>query len=676
MSESVKAGFEPVHKQLNEVQKTVNDHCQRLDKLEAASQSIAHPTSTGCGSEKPPFEHVVVLMMENQSFDRLLGLVPGVGRLRGDEWALNRAGEKVYVSGGAHPIRDHIFDPPHSFEAVTAQLYDNPESSRTNPEHLPTGSGFLSAIDLKAAAKKNGTTVQEEERSFMRCFDNDGTATAALAMLAQNFVVCDRWFCSVPGPTAPNRLFVHCASSGGYAGGVWRPEMGLKLPRSMESVFESLDTAGRSWGLFYEDGLQCDCNTAMAIPHVSERKASHVHDLQAFHEACRTDTLPNYSFLSFSLWAASQHPGAQPASVDGLVRGDRMIAEVYESIRGNEVVWKKTLFVITYDEAGGYWDSVVPAHMVSDPGPLSSGEVVRDSKGPGPAFHFRHVGPRVPALLISAWLDPRVDSNIYDHASVSAMLKEIFSTSSKSGPEGFLSQRDRLANNPILLQSFRASPRTDLMTLPRSGPASFLKWGQVLGPRIRLSEDRTTATDIADNPTSGDDGWGRYRLVRSDTSFDSGSHAWTVRVASGGRCLIGICTGQVFPEWREGNNKRALHQISQAWTVCIPSDGSPDMRMWHAGVSTKTGLPAVETGDWIGLQLDCDACTLTFTVNGKPGTNATFKGLPTKQRFYPVASFGGDGVKSCSLDLLKETFIAEHADSASLESLDKRQRCE
>lgn len=608
---------------------------------------------------RPPVEHVVVLMMENQSFDRLLGLVPGVGRLRGDEWAFNRAGEKVTVSGGAHPIRDHVFDPPHSFEAVTAQLYDDPKLARTNPEHLPTGSGYLSAIDFKKSAEKRGTTTKEEEQSFMRCFDNDGTATAALATLAQNFVVCDRWFCSVPGPTAPNRLFVHCASSGGYAGGAWRPELGLKVPQSMESVYESLDAAGRSWGLFYEDGAKCDLNTAMAIPHVSERRASHVHDLEAFHEACRSDALPSYSFLSFSLWSSSQHPGAGPASADGLVRGDHMIAEVYESIRRNEAVWKKTLFVITYDEAGGYWDSIVPRHTVPDPGPLFSGEVVCDNSGPGPSFHFRHVGPRVPTLLISAWFDPRVDSNIYDHASVSAMLKEIFSTSSKNGPEGFLSQRDLHANNPVLLQSFRASPRTDLMTLPRSGPTSFLRWGQVLGPKISLSEGGMTATDVADNPVTGDDGWGRYRLVRSDSGFDAGSHAWIVRVASRGRCLIGICTGKVFPEWREGNKKRALHQISEAWTVCIPSDGSPDVKMWHAGVPARTGLPALKEGDWVGLQLDCDACTLTFTVNGNSGTNATFRNLPTKQRFYPVASFGGDNVKKCSLDLLEDTAIAK-----------------
>merc|ERR1719428_1408153 len=97
----------------------------------------------------------------------------------------------------------------------------------------------------------------------------------------------------------------------------------------------------------------------------------------------------------------SQHPGRGPAAANGLARGDNMIAEVYESIRGNEAVWRKTLLVITYDEAGGYWDSVVPRHLVPDPGPVCGGEVVRDRSGAGPAFHFRHVGPRVPALLIS-----------------------------------------------------------------------------------------------------------------------------------------------------------------------------------------------------------------------------------------------------------------------------------
>jgi phospholipase C len=606
-------------------------------------------------SRQPEIEHVVVLMMENQSFDRLLGFVPGVGRLQGNEWASNRTGEKVFANRGAHPIHHHSFDPPHSFQAVTSQLYDDPQTSRTNPEHLPTGSAFLSAIDFQCAAQTNGTTVEEEEQKFMCCFDNDGTATAALATLAQNFVVCDRWFCSVPGPTAPNRLFVHCATSGGYTGGKWRAEQGLNLPRSMESVFESLDNAGHSWALYYEGGVKCDCNTAMAIPYVSERKASHVHDLQAFHAACRSDSLPHYSFLSVSLMTTSQHPGKRAAAVNSMVRGDNMIAEVYESIRGNEAVWKKTLLVITYDEAGGYWDSIAPKHSVPHPGPLECGGTVCDKTGPGPAFHFRHVGPRVPTILVSAWLDPRVDSYTYDHASVSAMLKGIFHTNSKSGPKGFLSQRDLEANNPVFLQWYRTSPRTDLVVLPRSRPLAFLKWGQIHGPKIRVSEDRTTATDVADNPTSGDDSWGRYRLIRSDTGFDTGTHVWNIKLASVGRCLIGICTGEVFPEWRERNGKRALSSIKQAWTVCVPSDDSPNMKMWHAGTSTQSGLPSLHVGGLLGVKLDCDAHTLTFTVDGKGDAKATFHGLPADQCFYPVASFGGDHVKGCCLELLDES---------------------
>jgi len=606
-------------------------------------------------SHRPAIEHVVVVMMENQSFDRLLGFVPGVGRLRGDEWALNRTGKKVFVTRGAHPIRDHSFDPPHSFQAVTSQLYDEPHISRTNPQHLPTGSASLSAIDFTCLAQNNGTTVEEEEHNFMRCFDNDGTATAALATLAQNFVVCDRWFCSVPGPTAPNRLFVHCATSGGYTGGKWRPEQGLNVPQSMESVFESLDNAGHSWGLYYEDGVKCDCNTAMTIPYVSERKATHVHDLQAFHAACHQDSLPNYSFLSFSLKTTSQHPGKGAAAVNSFVRGDDMIAEVYEAIRGNEAVWKKTLLVITYDEAGGYWDSIVPKHVVPHPGPLPCGRTVCDKSGPGrPAFHFRHVGPRVPTILVSAWLDSRVDSYTYDHASVSAMLKEIFHTSSKSGPKGFLSQRDLEANNPVMLQWYRTSPRTDLVVLPRSRPLAFLRWGQVCGPKIRVSKDWTTATDVADNPTSGDDSWGRYRLIRSDSGFDTGSHIWTVKFASKGRCLIGICTGEVFPEWRERNGKRALNCLKQAWTVCIPSDGNPNIKMWHAGKTQKSGLPGLQVGGLLGMHLDCDARTLTFTVDGKGSAKAAFHDLPADRRFYPVASFGGDDVRGCCLELLDE----------------------
>eukprot|EP00929_Paragymnodinium_shiwhaense_P097204 TRINITY_DN58964_c0_g1_i1.p1 TRINITY_DN58964_c0_g1~~TRINITY_DN58964_c0_g1_i1.p1 ORF type:complete len:470 (-),score=86.53 TRINITY_DN58964_c0_g1_i1:72-1481(-) len=423
--------------------------------------------SAGCGqATSSPFEHVVVLMMENQSFDRMLGFVPGVGRLTGEEGFCGRSGNMIRVRKGAHPVRDHEFDPPHSFQAVCSQLYK--AGAPTTPDVLPDGSQMLAAVQVMKGGEPSSQQYQEKEADFLTCFADDGTGTAAFATLAKNFTTCDRWFSSFPGPTAPNRLFTHCATSGGYTGGKWRPELGLLVPPTMDSVFEGLDRAGHTWGLYYDGGAQGDLNTAMAIPYVGERRDTHVHDLVDFHEACLTGALPSYSFLSGKLWENSQHPGKKAAAANGMVRGDDLIAEVYEAIRANTDLWLKTLFIVTYDEAGGYWDTVVPRHLVADPGPMPCGSRVQDNSGKHPAFHFRHVGPRVPTLFVSAWHDAGLDSTIYEHASLPKMMKNLFGLKSRAGPDGFLSERDRAANDPLAAHALRATPREDLITLPRS----------------------------------------------------------------------------------------------------------------------------------------------------------------------------------------------------------------
>ena len=165
--------------------------------------------------KQSPIQRVVVLMMENQSFDRTLGFVAGDLRKRGDTFLRS---EVQPFTPNAHPIADHVLDPDHSFASTTRQLWGCEGQSHT----APTTEHMLAAHDALSA---------DASASLMRCFA-PGTLPA-MHSLAANFVTCDRWFASVPGPTGPNRLFAHAATSGGYAGDAWLHEQGLSPPHSM-----------------------------------------------------------------------------------------------------------------------------------------------------------------------------------------------------------------------------------------------------------------------------------------------------------------------------------------------------------------------------------------------------------------------------------------------------------
>jgi phospholipase C len=160
------------------------------------------------------------------------------------------------------------------------------------------------------------------------------------------------------------------------------------------------------------------------------------------------------------LWKNSQHPGVEP----NLIPGDNLIADVYEAIRQNDELWLNTLLLITYDEAGGFYDSVVSTEEMPA---LAKIHPAGGWNEPGDEFDFKYLGVRVPAILISAYLDHGLDHTSYEHASILASLKELFKLRS-GGPEGFLTSRDQRANSIFANNFFRKSPRQDLFHLPRN----------------------------------------------------------------------------------------------------------------------------------------------------------------------------------------------------------------
>lgn len=370
-----------------------------------------------------PIEHVVVLMLENQSFDRMVGLIPGVdgvdvANLRSNPNSATGATIKQNSSFQARMD----FDPPHDYDDVIAQIQGT---------GVPC-SGFVDAFI------KNHSTGNPNE---IMAFYDSGTLPA-LENLAQQFVICNRWFSSVPGPTWPNRFFVNSGTSLGH---IDMPSLVHFDPGihfyDQPTVFERLSEAGKSWRIYFEDFSQTTLMLRQAL------YAANYSYMLSFEEDCKdAANFPQYTFLEPKFfWPGQndQHPTSD------IRRGDALVARIYNALRQNDELWNSTLFIVLYDEHGGFYDHVDPREAA-----YKAKAVPPDAHVTPENFAFDLFGLRVPALLISPWLDPAILNGIYDHTS---LLKYL---TAKWGL-GALGNRTPVANNFADELVWRATARTD-----------------------------------------------------------------------------------------------------------------------------------------------------------------------------------------------------------------------
>jgi phospholipase C len=308
------------------------------------------------------------------------------------------------VSHDAEYVPDRNPDPGHEFANVATQLHG---SYPPPPASHGSNIGFVADYASVAGAARGG--------EIMRCYARG--RLPVLETLAREFAVCDAWFSSMPGPTWPNRLFAHCATSGGYIDGSLRSY-------NMRTIYQNLEDAGVNWRIYYHDMPQ-----TLALANL-RRFFSSKYELfgDAFERDCREGGLPQYSFIEPRYFnhgnddrANDQHP------FHGVVGGELLIAQIYEAIRRSPH-WKDTLLIVTWDEHGGFYDHVPPPRATPPDAATAS-------------FDFASYGVRVPAIAVSS-LIPRatIARSVYDHASIPATAKKVF------GLPGFLTHRDAAAN--------------------------------------------------------------------------------------------------------------------------------------------------------------------------------------------------------------------------------------
>lgn len=376
----------------------------------------------GLKSGRTGIEHVFVCMMENRSYDHFLGYAAISGRdaydgkptladgLTGAE--VNMVGAQSYAVGPGATDRI-IKGPPHNFNDFMVSLC-GPARNGFNPNGgaypLVRGDGYAAAYARAADADHPGAVMQ--------CFApaNLPIATA----LAREFAICDRWFGSLPGPTEPNRMFVHAANSDTWddspsPGDQFVAEvLGFDISFDHGTIFDRLRQANINFRIYAGDDFP-----NVAILHgVSlyddiDDMDDFAGDLRDGYDAAYTFIEPSYAVVNpFSdafYDGASQHP---PGSVEA---GEAFLKRVYETIRSSPV-WNKSLLIVTWDEGGGFYDHVLPPRAVP------TGKV-----GSRHGFVFDQLGTRIPAICISP-LIPRntVEHRTLEHSAVPATIEQLF----------------------------------------------------------------------------------------------------------------------------------------------------------------------------------------------------------------------------------------------------------
>ena len=407
------------------------------------------------GASPRPITNVFVLMLENHSFDNMFAMcgIPGVEVATTTNFNANPVdgGTQYFVQRGAPTSMPT--DPGHEFTDVVQQLTGLAPDSYPPPPQPGQPGGPYPPIDNSGFAANYATTTTEgpnpapaEVGDIMACLGPDQIPN--LSYLAQNYVICDHWFSSMPGPTWPNRFFLHGGTSGGLdhspttaelAG--WETIDGFSYPQTAlnpkgESIFDRLNAKQIPWRLYNDKSGP----VSGAIAQVSAIKGisiARVHDLsdlatdlQSPYPSAYTFIEPNYGDISTYEKGSSQHP------MDDVSGGDRLVATVFNAI-AQSPLWPSSLLIITYDEHGGFYDHVAPP-QAADPQAGNQSDLNKSG------FDWTQYGVRVPALIVSPLLVPQVDSTVYDHTSVLATLSDLFGT-------GALTNRDAEATSLLPL---------------------------------------------------------------------------------------------------------------------------------------------------------------------------------------------------------------------------------
>ena len=419
-------------------------------KPERAAGSLPRPQDApGTPDPTMKFEHLVVVMMENHSYDNLLG---DLGRTGPPEAkGLTFENGVATNSNPAGPGKERV---------KSIRLTDTQQAKDISQSYQATAEQIKGPME--------GFVTSEHGKPEAMGYYPDDVLPFSYS-LARGYTVATRWFCSTPGPTYPNRRFMLAGTA--FGGTTSKPteiiDAFLKPPPN-GSIFDLLSKHGVSWADYSRD-----VPMTLVLPHVIFKHPGNHHRYAKFLDDCAAGTLPQVSFVDPKMGVFSMagnavaqipkevkdllerlDPGETDEDPDDMFYGERWAHDVVQAVTSGPA-WNKTLLIYTFDEHGGYYDHVEPP-----PAPAPD-----DIQPPQGSFgNYKLYGPRVPAVIVSPFAkEGAFDDTLFDHTSILATIEHKWNLPA-------LTKRDANAN-----------PVTDVLTDQERPPAKLA--APVLGER-------------------------------------------------------------------------------------------------------------------------------------------------------------------------------------------------
>jgi phospholipase C len=449
------------------------------------------PGPSSSGSTIPirlnKIEHFVVLMFENRSFDHLLGFLkqldPQVAGLTGEEF--NHDSEPGSDSELEIPVKrarspSMPYDPDHEFEDIQYQLDPNAGLPGVDPDPMD---GFV------GSAKKAAPTPDDATR-VMECFQPD--QVPVLTTLAREFALFNFWHSSLPGPTFPNRFFVHAATSGGLA--VSPSEAAIIGGFSFQNgtIYSRLREGGKDWRIYHDGFPQAAAIYALRQDYLLTQRFK---PMEAFEGDVDGQALPEYTFIEPDYDTGHSYQGGNSMHPEDDVRkGEALLKRVYEKLRSSGYYWPRVMFIVVFDEHGGFYDHVPPPECIPPDD---------EARYPNPyGFGFDRLGVRVPAIVVSAYTDrgtvigsdPGDSTTLFDHSSILATVEARFGLQP-------LTKRDSLANRldiALTRDDPRLSESDALLVLPApAGNDKFTELATLPAATAQLTPNQASMLALA-----------------------------------------------------------------------------------------------------------------------------------------------------------------------------------
>ncbi|HZL41784.1 MAG TPA: alkaline phosphatase family protein [Verrucomicrobiae bacterium] len=444
----------------------------------------------------------IVLMLENRSFDHLFGYLkatnPKVWGLTGNEFNQKDPNSPSDPAVKVQRASSFVmtFDPAHEYYDVQMQLYgplagtDPGLPPIANPRSDPAPmTGFITSAT-------QAVDFSGDENLVMGCFQPD--QLPVISTLAAEFGLFNFWYSSLPGPTWPNRFFIHAATSGGLTDSPSNGQVLAGFTFQNGTIYERLNSAGKDWCI-YHDGLPQTAGLSNLRDEFVNPFTEKFQDMDDFFEDVKKGELSEYNFIEPRYDTGNNYlDGNSMHPLNDIRKGEALVKQVYESLR-NSSYWAETMLIITFDEHGGFYDHQPPPVAVptGDDSQYANINYI---------FPFDQLGVRVPALVISAYTakgtvigtDPNDPSTVFDHTSVLATVETLFGMKP-------LTKRDAQANTLEVAMNQaapRLSPQEALTTLPApaadaaaapANPADIF----AAAPQAPLSTNQSTMAALA-----------------------------------------------------------------------------------------------------------------------------------------------------------------------------------